>query len=67
METLQSAINMMTKGCFMASVDLKDAYYSVPIHETIKNILSFPGRIICTNLPVCQMDLLVHQDCLQNY
>ena len=41
METLQSAINMMTKGCFMASVDFKDAYYSVAIHENYQKYLKF--------------------------
>ena len=30
MDTLETAINMMKPGCFMASIDLKDAYYSVP-------------------------------------
>lgn len=30
MDTLQSA---MTPNCYMASVDLQDAYYSVPIHK----------------------------------
>ena len=31
MVTLQSCINLMTKNCFMASLDLTDAYYSVSI------------------------------------
>ena len=31
MDTLRSAINMMRPNCYMGSVDLKDAYYSVPI------------------------------------
>ena len=30
METLASAIKLMTPKCFMATVDLKDAYYTVP-------------------------------------
>jgi len=34
MESLTSAILLMTPGCYMASVDLQDAYYSVPINET---------------------------------
>ena len=33
MDTLQSAIRLMTPNCYMASVDLRDAYYSVPIHK----------------------------------
>jgi hypothetical protein len=31
METLQHAINAMHPGCWMGSVDLSEAYYSVPI------------------------------------
>ena len=34
MDTLEAAVNMMRPGCFMASVDLKDAYYTVPIHAS---------------------------------
>ena len=32
MDTIWTAVHMMTPGCYMASIDLKDAYYSVPIH-----------------------------------
>ena len=31
MESIQSVINAVTSNCFMASIDIKDAYYSVPI------------------------------------
>ena len=34
MDTLEAAVNMMRPGCFMASVDLKDAYYTVPMHAS---------------------------------
>ena len=33
MDTLQSAIRLMTPNYYMASVDLPDACYSVPIHN----------------------------------
>jgi hypothetical protein len=29
MDSLQAATELMKPGCFMASIDLKDAYYSV--------------------------------------
>lgn len=47
METLQHAIRLMTPGCYMASVDLKDAYYSIPISETDRAYLCFEweGRV----------------------
>ena len=33
MDTLESAIQLMKPGCFMSSIDLKDAYYSGPVAE----------------------------------
>ena len=41
MESLTSAILLMTPGCYMASVDLQDAYYSVPINEKCQKYLKF--------------------------
>lgn len=41
METFDIATKMLTQGCFMASIDLKDAYYSVPIHENHRKYLRF--------------------------
>ena len=32
METLLSVLNLITPDCYLASTDLKDAYYSIPIH-----------------------------------
>ena len=37
-ESLQSALRMMTKNCYMASIDLKDAYYCIPIWEKISEV-----------------------------
>lgn len=33
MNTLQTTLRLITQDCFMASIDLKNAYYSVPIHS----------------------------------
>ncbi|CAB4025001.1 Hypothetical predicted protein, partial [Paramuricea clavata] len=33
METVETVASMMTLGCFMASIDLKDAYYCVPVSK----------------------------------
>ena len=41
MSTLQSAINLMSKDCYMATLDWKDAYYCVPIHTAHKKLLRF--------------------------
>ena len=41
MDTLLSAVAMMRPNCVMASIDLKDAYYSVPIHPKDHKYLKF--------------------------
>ena len=41
MDTLRSAVRLMTPNCFMASIDLKDAYYVVSIAEEHRKYLRF--------------------------
>ena len=41
MDTLDTVTRMMKPGCFMASVGLKDAYYTVPIHCDQQKYLKF--------------------------
>ena len=41
MDTLDTVSRMMKPGCFMATVDLKDAYYTVPIHSDHQKYLKF--------------------------
>ena len=41
MDTLWSAVQLVTPNCFMASVDLKDTYYVVPIAEEHHKYLRF--------------------------
>ena len=41
MDSLQAATELMKPGCFMASIDLKDAYYTVPIHHEFQKYLKF--------------------------
>ena len=41
MENLFSATDMMRKNCFLASVDLRHAYYSVPVHTKDQKYLKF--------------------------
>lgn len=47
MDTLQSVISLKTPNCFMASVDLKDVYYSVPITVAHQKYLKFDGVVNC--------------------
>lgn len=58
MELLQSALRMMTKNCYMASIDLKDAYYCIPISERHqKYVLSSSGIQNYTCIMPCPMGL----------
>ena len=41
MESLKSVIQLMEKDCFMASVDLRDAYYSIPMSVHAHKYLKF--------------------------
>ena len=41
MDTLETAFNMIKPGCYMASVDLKDGYYTVPIDPGHQKFLKF--------------------------
>lgn len=41
MEDIRTVTKLMTKNCFMATVDLKDAYFLVPINNKSKKFLRF--------------------------
>ena len=54
MDTLESAIRIIKSDCYMASIDLKDAYYTVAIAEEHQKYLEFlfDGRLYqYTRLP----------------
>ena len=40
-ESIHNVLHMVKSGIWMASVDLKDVYYSVRIHEEYKKCLKF--------------------------
>ena len=44
MENLSTATQMVTEGCFMASVDLRHAYYSVPVKPPFRKYLKFKWK-----------------------
>lgn len=44
MDTLQTILQLMKPGCYMASVDIKDAYYSVPTAVEHRKFLRFVWR-----------------------
>ena len=41
MDTLDTVAKIIRPGCYMASVDLKDAYHTVPIQKDHQNVLKF--------------------------
>ena len=41
METFKDALALITKGCFMCSLDLKDAYFSLHVNESSQEYLKF--------------------------
>ena len=44
MDSIHTAIQLMKQNCFMASIDLQDAYYSVPVSERYQKYLKFSWR-----------------------
>ena len=47
MENMNTALAMMTKGCYMANIDLKDAYHSVAVRSGDRKFLKmeWKGRL----------------------
>lgn len=41
LEDIRTAMKLISKNCFMATIDLKDAYYSISIHEAHRKYLRF--------------------------
>ena len=44
MESIKSVARCVTKNCYMAKIDLKDAYYSVGIHPHYQKYLKFSWK-----------------------
>lgn len=54
MESLQTGADLMTRGCYLGSLDLADAYYSIPVVKSDRKFHS-GGRDSCTNIPASLM------------
>ena len=66
MDSLQAATELMKPGCFMASIDLKDAYYTVPVHHEFQKHLKFQLMVNYINTLACLMAFQVPLACSQN-
>ena len=44
MDTFEKAIELVSRNCYMASIDLRHAYYSVPVAEEHQKFLRFQWR-----------------------
>jgi hypothetical protein len=47
MDTLKTVLQLMHRNCYVASIDISDAYYTVPIHVSHQKFLKFQwnGRL----------------------
>ncbi|XP_063411285.1 uncharacterized protein LOC134694218 [Mytilus trossulus] len=41
MDSLGTAINLMNRNCYFGSIDLKDAFFSIPVRESDRKFLRF--------------------------
>ena len=41
LDTLEATLPLVTPGCYMTSLDLKDAYYSIPTAPEVQHFLKF--------------------------
>ena len=41
MESINSVLNIIKPNVYMASIDLKDTFFSVPVHSTHQKYLKF--------------------------
>ena len=44
MESIRTVLKLVTKDCFMCTVDIKDAYYSVKVKDEFQCYLKFQWK-----------------------
>ena len=57
MDTLEAAIKLLKPNCFMTSIDLRDAYYSIPIATEYPKYLKFSWCGVLYQFTILPMDL----------
>jgi len=64
MEDIRSVRDFINKNSYMCTLNLKDAYYLVPIKENYRKFLRFRFRINYTNLTAFHSDYAQAHMCL---
>ena len=67
MDNIHTSLKLITKDCWLASLDLKDAYYSVPIHAESQKILKFSYKGKLFQFTAFPNGLSLVQGSSQNY
>ena len=67
MESLLDVFKIIKPNAWMASVDLKGTFFTVSIHNLIKNTLSLNGQIKFISLLECQVGILMPCEYLQRF
>jgi hypothetical protein len=67
MDNIHTALKLITKDCWLASLDLKDAYYSVPIHAESQKVLKFSYKGKLFQFTAFPNGLSLVQGSSQNY
>ena len=44
METVASVLLSVREGDFLASLDLKDVYFQIPVHPSLRKLLRFTSK-----------------------
>ena len=63
MDTVNTCISLLKEGSFLTSIDLRDAYFTVPVHPAFQKFLKFSGRVRCIASLACPMDYPVRPGC----
>ena len=61
MENLLSVLHLIKEGVYMTSLDLKYAYFALPISNQFNNIYNFNGKRPCMNLSAYALALVPYR------
>ena len=65
-ETFADILKLVKSNCYMASLDIKDVYYTIPVAEEYQKYLKFMRKDKLYKFCVCPIGCHLVQDGLQN-